>query len=147
VPRADATPADAPSQSALGEHVRLQASLEAASGEDDVATLRVVLRFDQGWHGYAPSSAAGFPLRLALEHAAGLEPEGELVAPPPSSTQRTADGVEEWLTGSVTFTQRYRMAGSEADPSVRVGVGLIVCDQRRCLPPQQLELVVALPAR
>ncbi len=147
---ADPAPAKATSTESTthGKHVdvRTRATTDAAKG---VVTVRIDVTFDEGWHGYSPSTTAGYPMEVVIGPGRDLLAAGKLVVPAPTTTHKTAEGDEAQFSGTVTFRQDFRrrpeaVAGKQA---IDVTVTAIVCDARSCLPPQELKQTLELELR
>ncbi|WP_025146515.1 protein-disulfide reductase DsbD domain-containing protein [Pedobacter jeongneungensis] len=105
--------------------------------------IRAVI--DQGWHIYSQDMTAGSgPVKTSFQFVADKlykldgkvsEPQSKKVFDP------NFNMVLEFLEGSVTFQQKIKLS-SGTPTKVSGSVHFMVCDEERCLPPEDVKFSI-----
>ena len=111
-----------------------------AAQPGEVVTLAVRLHIAEGFHAYGdlPTDSAYQPVTLAPELPAGWSTVGRTSLP--ASQDHASERGVRVFTGDPVFLLRVR-AASNATPgamTVPVKVAFMVCDEMRCLPPDEV---------
>ena len=103
---------------------------------------------DKGWHLYALDLPEGGPIPTAFtfEKGMGFFTVGKVVQPKPhSEMDKNFNMVVNYFSGTVTFTQKVRVA-SATPVEVKGTIEYMCCNDEQCLPPKEVPFTFKLAA-
>ena len=123
----------------LPEHIKWQASIDSLNATEGTVVLTADI--DDGWHIYGfekPSDdATMFPTALSIEPVPGLEIDGDWTPSRPAA-EHFDDMMQlklPWWDGSVSFEQKFRLAGGAKGADIKVTAAYMLCNAQSCTAP------------
>lgn len=106
-------------------------------------------RLDEGWHIYGPNlgkeKAGPVPTSLTLQKPKNIKRKGDLSGKDPIKKFDENFQMElTFLKGDAELTQSITIEDPDDPPVVKGAVEFMVCDDKRCLPPESVDLSIDL---
>lgn len=114
------------------------------SATEAIVMLKATI--DQGWHLYAQNMADGGPVKTAFtfNKDKGYQLIGKPVEPKPITKYEKAFSMNvSYFEQSVIFQQKVKLNGN-APVTVKGSVEFMVCNDEKCLPPDNVEFSVVI---
>lgn len=109
------------------------------------ATIYIKATIDKGWHLYSQYVKDGGPVKTTFTFpaAAGYTLMGKTVEPKPVTKYEATFKMDvSYFENTVIFKQKVKLKGKTA--SVKGTVEFMVCDDKQCLPPEEISFNVAV---
>ncbi len=124
--------------------IEWKASVKMISAKEGVISLEAVI--SDGWHLYGTKLPDGGPRPTSFDFAKskGIELVGKLTpSEAPETHMDSQFGIElNYWVNDVTFSQKFRLKGKQADASVEATVKYMGCNDETCMPPKTANLSV-----
>lgn len=109
------------------------------------AIVYLKANIDKGWHIYSQSVGEGGPIATHIQFSPSsvYRLVGKTVEPKPMSKfEKSFNMNVNYFENTVTFQQKIKMSSSS--PTVKGKLEFMVCNNSKCLPPDEIEFVVAV---
>ncbi|CAM4057947.1 Disulphide bond corrector protein DsbC [Pedobacter westerhofensis] len=109
------------------------------------ATIYLKATIDQGWHLYSQYVKDGGPVKTSFTFPASKEYSliGKTIEPKPiSKFEPTFNMNVGFYENSVIFQQKIKLTSKST--AVKGTVQFMVCDDKQCLPPENIDFTIAV---
>jgi DsbC/DsbD-like thiol-disulfide interchange protein len=111
----------------------------------NTATIFIKASIDQGWHLYSQFVKDGGPVKTSFNFstAKGYVLIGKTIEPKPITKYESTFSMNvSYFENSVVFQQKIKLNAKSS--IVKGKVEFMVCDDKQCLPPEEVEFSVAV---
>ena len=118
--------------------VRWSYAAKKTSATEAVVFLKATIQ--PGWHIYSQNVKEGGPVKTSFTFASSKDyaPVGKAIEPKPISKFEKVFGMNVgYFEGSVVFQQKIKL--NKATTTAKGKVEFMVCNDRQCLPPEEVE--------
>lgn len=114
-----------------------------AKKKGNEATIYIKAVIDNGWHVYSQNIKPGGPTPTAFTFSPSKEYKlvGKTIEPKPiTKFEKVFDQNVSYFEKAVVFQQKVKL--NKATTNVKAKVEFMVCDDSRCLPPDEVEFTI-----
>lgn len=105
------------------------------------AVVFIKANLDKGWHIYSQQVAGPIKTRLNFKKDGGYSLVGKTIEPTPISRYEQLLGMNiQYFEQSVIFQQKIKLKNAEA--AVKGTVNFLVCNDKHCLPPDEVDFII-----
>ncbi|KIA91588.1 sugar transporter [Pedobacter kyungheensis] len=118
-------------------------SYAAKKTSPTTATIFIKATIDRGWHLYSQFVKDGGPVKTTFTFPAAKDFTliGKTIEPKPVTKYEATFKMDvSYFENSVVFQQKVKLTGKNA--VVKGSVEFMVCDDKQCLPPEQVDFSV-----
>lgn len=118
-------------------------SYAAKKLNNNEAVVFIKASIDKGWHIYSQNLADGGPVKtsLSFKPSNSFTLNGTPAEPKPINKYEKGLNVS-YFEGTVIFQQKIKL--KEAQANVSGAVNFMVCNDKQCLPPEDVEFNIAI---